>query len=449
MRLPLTHILLALLCIAGLATAGTPMSLPAASGSPSADALLHYGTLTFSLQERIRGEWRENNYDFDNSATALTDDAWLLERTRIGVEWKAKPWLRFFVEGQDTREFFADRPNVLGQFGAEGDDAFDLRQGFIEVGDPKHLSLQVGRQVLVYGDKRLISSGEWGNASRTFDALRLHYQHDDWWLEAFASSVVKLSDGRFNESTWFDGSSGNDQFFSGLYFSTKALGFQTTDIYALELHQNDAGGTDFLTLGTRWSGDPLKLNGWDYAVEMAAQTGDLKGEDLEAFAGHWDVGYNWLSSAWKPRLGLEYSYASGDNQADDGRTTTFQNLFPTNHLYYGFMDLFAWQNLHNPALHFSLQPTKSVKLMLDYHCFWLASTNDAWYRANITSTARSISAGASSYAGSELDFTVAWKATKYLDVQAGYSHFFAGDYLRDTGAHDDADFPYLMITFNL
>jgi hypothetical protein len=31
-------------------------------------------------------------------------------------------------------------------------------------------------------------------------------------------------------------------------------------------------------------------------------------------------------------------------------------------------------------------------------------------------------------------------------VQAGYSHFFAGDYLDDTGAADDADFAYVMIT---
>lgn len=430
--------------------AGTPSTTAAgpAAVAPGAAPLLQAGPLTFTLQERLRGEWRENNYDFNDASDALTDDTWLLLRSRLGAEWKATPWLRFFAEGQDTREFFADRPNVLGQLGAEGDDTFDLRQGYIEVGDPKHLSLQVGRQVLVYGDKRLISSGEWGNASRTFDAVRLHFQHDDWWLDAFTSSVVKLNDGRFNQSTWFDGKD-NDQYFSGLYFSTKALGFQVTDIYALELHQEDVGGTDFVTLGTRWAGDMQKLNGWDYTIEMAAQTGELKGRDLAAFAGHWDLGYNWQDLAWKPRLGIEYSYASGDGNAADGRTTTFQNLFPTNHLYYGYMDQFAWQNLHNPAVHFSVQPTKSLKAMVDFHWFWLADTHDAWYRANITSTTRPVMPGAGSYAGSEIDLTLAWKASKHLEVQAGYSHFFAGDYLRDTGAHDDADFAYLMVTLNL
>lgn len=428
--------------------AGTPVAKTPAVVQPAAASLLQVGPLTFSIQERLRGEWRENNFDFDSSKDALTDDSWLLLRSRVAVDWKASPWLRFFAEGQDVREFFADRPNELGQMGAEGDDTFDLRQGYVVMGDPKHLSLQVGRQLLVYGDKRLISSGEWGNASRTFDAVRAHYEQGDWWLDAFTSSVVKLNDGEFNQSTWLDGED-NDQYFSGLYFSTKALGFQVTDLYALHLHQEDSGGTDFMTLGTRWAGDAQKLRGWDYTIEMAAQTGELKGKDLAAFAGHWDAGYNWLNHPWKPRLGVEYSYASGDSNAADGRTTTFQNLFPTNHLYYGYMDLFAWQNLHNPAIHFSVQPSKSVKVMVDWHWFWLANSNDAWYRSNITSTARPVSPGASNYAGSEIDFTIAWKATKYLEVQAGYSHFFAGDYLRNTGAHDDADFAYLMVTLNL
>lgn len=426
------------------AYAGTPAPL---APSLASDGIRLADGLALTLQERLRGEWRENNFDFDSRKNALTDDAWLLHRLRAGLRWDATPWMRFYAEGQDTREWFSDRPKHLGQLGAEGDDAFDLRQGYVEFGDAKALSLRVGRELLVYGDKRLISSGEWGNASRTFDAIKLHYQHDDWWVDAFTSSVVKFRDGQFNQSTWLNGEDDN-QYFSGLYGSTKALGFQTTDLYVLELHQEDVGGTDIATLGTRWAGDATKLGGWDYTVEMAAQTGEVKGRDLSAFAGHWDLGYNWLSSAWKPRLSLEYSYASGDNSAADGRTTTFQNLFPTNHLYYGYMDLFAWQNLHNPAVHFSLQPSSAVKLMLDCHGFWLADTGDAWYRSSITNTARPVTRDASSYAGSEFDFTVVWKALQHLEVQAGYSHFFAGDYLKSSGANNDADFAYLMVTLN-
>ena len=54
----------------------------------------------------------------------------------------------------------------------------------------------------------------------------------------------------------------------------------------------------------------------------------------------------------------------------------------------------------------------------------------------------------SNYAGAEADFTVNTKLTKHLDMLVGYSHFFAGSYLNDTGAGDDADFAYLMLTLN-
>lgn len=406
-------------------------------------------TLTFSLDARVRGEWRENNYDFDSHVDDPTDDAWLLTRLRLGIDWKPAPWLHLYVEGQDTREFFSDRPNTLGQLGAEGDDAFDLRQAYIEIGDAMGLSAKIGRQTMVYGDKRLISSGEWGNPSRTFDAIRLHYAQKDWWLDAFTSSVVRFRDAEFNLSDWLDEADSRNEFFSGLYFSTTALDVQVTDFYALHLHEEDRSGSDFVTLGTRMKADPLKLAGWDYEAEMAVQFGERYGKDLRAFAGHWGAGYNWLKHPWKPRIGIEYSYASGDSNASDGRVGTFQNLFPTNHLYYGYMDVFAWQNLHNPALKFSVEPSSKVKASLDYHLFWLADTNDAWTRASQVATVRPITPGASSYAGSELDFTVQWKAHAHLDVQAGYSHFFAGSYLDDTGSADDADFAYLMLTFKL
>jgi hypothetical protein len=324
-------LMLPLLVNAGT-TVGSSGEKPLQSAGTANDILLANG-LTLTLQERLRGEWRSDNFDFDSNRDTLTDDSWLLQRFRAGLHWEAVPWLHFQAEGQDTREWFSDRPKHLGQLGAEGDDCFDLRQGFVELGDAKEFSLRLGRQVLVYGDKRLISSGEWGNASRTFDAIKLHYQRSDWWVDAFTSSVVKSREAQFNQSTWLNGESDN-QYFSGLYGSTKALGFQTTDPYALELHQDDNGGTNFVTLGTRWAGDATKLGGWDYPVEMAAQTGELKGRDHSAFAGHWDLGYNWLSSSWKPRMGIEYSHASGDSDAADGRTTTFQNLFPKNHLYY-------------------------------------------------------------------------------------------------------------------
>jgi len=432
------------------------------TGQLSAHALLFAGEATtpvvvppkpdplqFNFQARVRGEYRDNSFDFNDSLDSSTDDSWLLHRIRLGIEWQPLSWLHVSVQGQDVRESFSDRADIPLQQGAEGDDAFDLRLASLEFGHPKQLSLKMGRQVLSYGDERLVGPLEWLNFSRTFDAVKLHYQREEWWVEGFASSVVRPHESHFNTSDWTDTQNGRRQIFSGIYFSTTALDMQTTDLYTFHLHEEGlTGSTEFVTLGTRMKGDPEKLNGWDYTFEVAGQAGQLRGQDLSAYAFHLEGGYNWLHSGWKPRLALEYSHGSGDGNPADGQINTFQNLFPTNHPPYGFMDTMSWQNMHNLVLRLAAQPHAKVKTTLDLHAFWLADTADAWYRANGTTKVRPISSTAGNYAGAEVDFTINAKLSKHLDMLLGYSHFIAGSYLDDTGGGDDADFAYLMLTLN-
>jgi hypothetical protein len=435
------------------------------------------GMLVFDFEERFRWEIRNNNFDFNDSINALTDDNWFLQRMRFGMTVKPAPWLKLYVQGQDSREINSDRPDFPGVLGAEGDDAFDLRQAWIEFGNAKDfpLTLKVGRQVLSYGDERLIGSFDWNNIGRTFDAVKLRWEEKDWWLDAFASSVVVPTRGKYNQSDFFNGNETHrEQIFSGLYFSTTAVGPQTTDLYVLHLHENTSpayqpaavGDTNFFTIGARVKSKPgafaaqpahgvasdgktalppaaPKAVGFDYDAELAFQTGKVRGLDLTAFAAHGGAGYT-FDTAWLPRLGLAYSFATGDHNAADDDVQTFQNLFPTNHKFYGQMDVFAWQNVHDLEVSVKAQPVKAVSVKAEYHAFWLANTDDAWYRANGVTTVRPITPSASSYAGSEVDFTVQWNVNKHLQVEGGYSHFFAGDYLRDTGPSDDADFGYIQ-----
>jgi hypothetical protein len=422
---------------AGKAASKNPVT-PAQAPSP----------FIYDFELKARFEVRENNFDFNDANDALTDDSWLLYHARLGLGWQPTPWFKIYAQGQDAREFDSDRPNVPGVLGAEGDDTFDLRQFYIQLGqEKKGPSIKVGRQLLAYGDERLIGPLEWNNFSRSWDAVKLRYAAEKWWVDAFAASLVTIADDKFNKSDLFDNKGlGRDQVLSGVYFSTTALDFQTTDLYALYLHENfPAGDSDFMTFGTRWKSTPGKFGPWDYTAEFAAQTGDVKGKDLSAFAGHAELGYT-FDTAWKPRLALDYSYGTGDGNAADGKVGTFQNLYPTNHLYYGYMDAVSWQNIHDINLSLKVAPTKKLTARLDYHAFWLAETSDAWYRANGVATVRPITPGADSYAGSEADLTLTYAATKNLSFMAGYSHFFAGKYLSDTGASDDADFAYFQAT---
>lgn len=420
--------------LAGISQAQTtPAAAPAANPLSFAD-----GRVVFGIEDQLRYECRDNNYDFNSAATHINDDAWFLQRARISMQVKPADWLTFYIQGQDSREIGSRRSDVPGVLGAEGDNPFDLRQLYVEIGDEKRspFSAKIGRQVLLYGDQRLIGPLEWNNITRTFDAVKLRYAgKDGLWVDLFTSSLVVVDGKGMDASDW-------DSTLSGIYANIPTLGIQNTELYAL--YSDDSNRNDhFITIGTHIKSLPGKFGPWDYEAEFAVQSGKAGGRDLSTFASYVEGGYT-FSAPWKPRLGLEYSYGSGDGNAADNKQGAFQNLFPTNHLHYGYMDVFSWSNLHNVALHLSAKPTAKITSSLDYHLLWLATTSDALRRANATTAVRPISPNAGSFVGSELDLLMSYAHNTHLSFTLGYSHLFAGDYLANTGAGSDANFLYVM-----
>jgi hypothetical protein len=59
-----------------------------------------------------------------------------------------------------------------------------------------------------------------------------------------------------------------------------------------------------------------------------------------------------------------------------------------------------------------------------------------------TTRVRPITPSANGCVGAEIDLVATYQPVKFLTFLAGYSHFFAGDYLADTGPSEDADFGY-------
>ena len=462
----------ATLLLAASAFAGTKTK-----PEPASDALTFAnGMLTLDIEERLRWEVRDNNRDFDRSANDPRDDGWVLSRFRLGLAIRPAAWLKIYAQTQDTREWFSTRGNVPGINGTEGGDYFDLRQLCAEFGDVKTFALTVGRQPLNYGDNRILADSNWGNFGRTYDGVKLHLQTGKFWVDAFAVRPVQIRKNEINDSNSADN-------LLGIYGGTDALGFQTTELYFIWRdkadEQPDLDPTNRInpngsytgpaqriaTLGTRWKSKPGALRGYDYSAEFAYQFGDLwTGAKTtprlkhRAFALAITGGHTWESTLWKPRIGIEYDYASGDKNPTDGSSQSFQNLFPSVHSKFGAMDEFSWRNLHDAHVSLKVQPAKNVEVSLDYHALWLADTNDFLYGSNGNTALRTRTpgrngrdvrtVGAGSFAGHEIDFTAGWKVNRHFSVLTGCSHFFAGDYLRATGTHSDADFGYVQATLS-
>jgi hypothetical protein len=425
------------------------------------------GGLTVDVEERLRWEDRQNDYTFNSNHASVTNGNWFLNRFRLGIMLRASRWVKIYLQGQSAVELQSKRNKIPGTNGSEGDDQANFRQAYVEISnfDESPFGLKIGRQVITLGSQRLVGENDWANTSRSFDAVRGTYKGAGFTLDAFASSPVVNSKSRFDQSDLFNGNNDHrDLVFSGLYLSTQQR-FGLIDYYALQCDRaNGNTGTlegllksaapkgdskdrsDFITLGSRIVGEPQKLHGWEFQTEGAYQTGRVRGLDLSAFAVTSGVGYN-FDAPWKPRLYVEYNYASGDNDHKSNEIGTFQNLFASNHAYYDIMDAFSWKNMQNAMIELAVQPVKSVKARVEYNAFWIASNQDAWYRSNDITQVRPLNAAAMhahAYEGCELAFIVTWTASRHLEFEGGYSYFFAGQYLADTGGGSDAQFGYLM-----
>ena len=80
--------------------------------------------------------------------------------------------------------------------------------------------------------------------------------------------------------------------------------------------------------------------------------------DIEAYAFHFDAGLT-LPVPMAPRLSAEYNTASGE-VAGDGKFGGFDQLYPTNHIHFGYMDRMSWKNMNHSRSVSNCGPTRTA-----------------------------------------------------------------------------------------
>jgi hypothetical protein len=257
--------------------------------------------------------------------------------------------------------------------------------------------------------------------------------------------VVRILDGEFDKS-------GNGNRFAGAYVTSGAFVPQATaEPYVFWRRdanlRSEAGPIDALhqvTAGGRLVGKlPARL---DYNVEAAVQRGSLGPDSVRAWAGHWQLRET-LKAAGTPHLVAEYNYASGDANPADGIRGTFDQLYPTAHDKYGLADQVGWRNIHHVRAGFDVTPIKLTLIAVSYHSYWLAEARDALYAASGAPLARIAAGAARTHVGQELDVQISRPLSPQLALAAGYSHLFAGPFLKDATPGKSYSGPFVMATY--
>ena len=397
--------------------------------------------LTIGGSLRLRGESKQN-FNFAGSEANF-----FLTQFRLSLKWQPSQNFSLFVEGQDSRKFGAEgistvaTPNIF-------QDAFDVHQAFADVSfkvGSLPIKVRAGRQKFNLGAQRLVASLEWVNTARVADGLWVKLgSKGERMLDLFSSIIVPVSPGQFN----FHNRTGSRYFnsdFHGAYYTdnTLAPGVQFEGYWLLR-HENQVTDDNVHTIGTR--GD-YKSDAFNADAEFAFQVGTFGGLDHQAWMMHAGISRMILP---KTKLSFGYNYGSADSDPTDNKHGTFDNLFPLNHAYYGFMDFFSLQNVHNTEAIVNTSLFGKAGLRVAWQGVWLVdSENDAWYNAPMKAVRPIAGSPVSSDVGQEIDVTIKIPIMqKRVVFVLNYSHLFAGSYLEATGNTGDANFFFVMTKIN-
>ncbi len=407
---------------------------------------------SFGMRWRSRVEAWDN---FNFGGPGDRSDIFWLNRFEFHGDLHAGENLRLFVEGKSALSTDRSLPGGTST-PALFVDELDLQQAFVDVtlplGDIGEVTFRPGRQEFLFGKQRLVSPLHWSNTLRTWDGVSLPSRLFGWSITPFWSQYVspirKYDFNQADAGTQFFGvyATGKPELLYGMGMDLYYLGLKS-DATTFRVAGN-TGHDERHTVGGRLFGDVFDT-GLDYDVEGAYQFGSFRpggaSNDIDAFMVAAEVGYKPRDVWGEPRFFIGFDFASGDDSST-GTMETFNQLFPLGHAYLGYIDVVGRQNILDASGGVSLTPLKKTTVRLAGHGLFRANKGDGLYNAG-GAIVREPGTSDERFIGVELDLTIQYQVNRHLLAEFGYSHFFAGDFIEDTGPDDDIDFFYFQLQY--
>lgn len=215
--------------------------------------------------------------------------------------------------------------------------------------------------------------------------------------------------------------------------SNESLALSTIGTHLLAVHKFGPGAFDAMLWG-------------------AYQFGDWGNLSHSAWAFTPEIGYQFTDVFLKPWVRVGYFRSSGDGNAADGTHETFFQVMPTVRLQAKF-PFYSLMNLQDVFAQFSVAPTDTTKVGIDFHHLSLADSDDLFYGGSgATSRAGSFgyfgrASGGDSTVGELVDIGFSHNVSKHFSWNVYYAHAFGSDVTGNAyQVKNDADYAFVEFT---
>ena len=390
---------------------------------------LRFGPATLDIGGQVRARFEDDNGFTIKGYEPGGDDQLLLERVRLDFSARFSSGRRIVLQLQDAHAFLTRFTDEDFPQSSPIEDTLDIRQLYAEwphVGGGA-LGFRIGRQQISDGDQRVFGPGSWGNTGRfawdaamlTIDTARLA---SDFWVGRYLL---------YKSGVWPDHAVDNFLTFVN-YTQVKNLPARLDLFYVLKHDTSgqvvgESGTANLLshTVGLQIEGRPFTAS-LDAGATVAAQVGRHGRDNLRAFGASGKVGLT-LPTAWKPRIGGQYTWGSGDSNPTDGVHGTFDGVYGGRDIFfYGYLNLFFWANLRDAELDLRVTPHRALTGFVEFHHFALDRPTDAWYTTGLKSYRRDPTGRSGTELGQELDLRLVWNASSHLELMVAIGQLLPG-----------------------
>jgi hypothetical protein len=309
-----------------------------------------------------------------------------------------------------------------------------FHQAFIDIntliGSKSALTFRFGRQELLYGSQRLISSREGPNNRQSFDGIKSIFIFEDYKADFFFTHHVAVHKGVFD-----DGFNKDVKLWGAYIVKKKFPPSANIDLYYLGLWKRNTTFDDGQEKELRHSiGSRVWGSGgnWQYDVEGLYQFGNFGDKNISAWTTSLNTSYTFDKIISKPKIALKTELISGDLHHGDNRLETFNALFPRGG-YFGLAALIGPANLVDIHPAVSLTVTSKLGWNVDYDVFWRYSNNDGIYAPNVA-LIYSGKAIVDKYIGQQFSSDFVYAPNPFLNLTGEILWFNTGQFLKKAGS---------------